>query len=94
MPNIFSLHCTISGNVQGVGFRWLVENTAGQLGLTGWVKNLNNGKVELEAEGDRQTLELFLTKITSSHLGANISGIETQWEKPSQQKYKSFEISY
>jgi acylphosphatase len=91
MPNLFLLHCIVSGRVQGVGFRWFVERTAGSMGLTGWVKNLSNGNVEIEAEGDRQTLESFLAAINS---GANISDIETQWDNPSQSKYKSFEITY
>jgi acylphosphatase len=94
MSNLALLHCIVSGRVQGVGFRWYVEETASSLGLTGWVRNLSNGKVEIEAEGSRETLESFLTALKSSQLGANISGIETQWEKPFQNKYKSFVISY
>ena len=94
MPNIALLHCVVSGRVQGVGFRWFVEDTASCLGLTGWVKNLSSGQVEFEAEGDRETLESFLETIRSGQLGGNISDIETTWENPSQSKYKSFQISY
>ncbi len=41
----------ISGRVQGVGFRWFVEGEAAQLGMTGWVRNCDNGDVEVLATG-------------------------------------------
>ena len=62
--------------------------------MTGWVRNLSDGSVEIEAEGGRETLESFLETIRTGHAGADISGIETQWKEPSQKKYKSFERSY
>jgi acylphosphatase len=43
----------ISGRVQGVGFRWFVEREAGQIGVTGWVRNCENGDVEVMATGTR-----------------------------------------
>ena len=39
----------VSGRVQGVGFRWFVEREAAQLGITGWVRNCENGDVEVMA---------------------------------------------
>ena len=42
----------VSGRVQGVGFRWNVRQSASSLGLTGWVRNVSNGDVELVACGD------------------------------------------
>ncbi len=41
----------VSGRVQGVGFRWFVEREAAQLGITGWVRNCENGDVEVLATG-------------------------------------------
>jgi acylphosphatase len=41
----------VSGRVQGVGFRWFVEREAAQLGVTGWVRNCENGDVEVMATG-------------------------------------------
>ena len=57
------LHAYISGRVQGVFFRATTKESARQLGLTGWVKNLSNGQVEVMAEGkkeDLKALERFL----------------------------------
>ena len=53
-------HITVSGRVQGVGFRYFVIQKANECQLTGWVKNLPNGKVEIEAEGEDQDLDCFV----------------------------------
>jgi acylphosphatase len=41
----------VKGQVQGVGFRWFVKNNARALAITGWVRNLTDGSVEVEAQG-------------------------------------------
>jgi len=51
------LHAIVSGHVQGVGFRYFVRTTAMNLGLSGWVRNLPDGRVEVEAEGDEDSLQ-------------------------------------
>lgn len=48
---------TITGKVQGVGYRYFVQQKATALGLTGWVKNNSNGSVSCVASGDEQALE-------------------------------------
>ncbi|KOH46631.1 acylphosphatase [Sunxiuqinia dokdonensis] len=50
----------LSGRVQGVGFRYFVQQKARECQLTGWVKNLPNGKVEIEAEGEEQDINCFI----------------------------------
>lgn len=47
------MRALVSGHVQGVGFRWAVRERAVGLGLTGFAHNLSDGRVEVEAEGDR-----------------------------------------
>lgn len=75
------LHAFYSGSVQGVGFRYTAERTAGSLGLTGWVKNLSDGRVEVIAEGERALLENFLQKI-SSIFKDYILNTDIEWSDP------------
>jgi acylphosphatase len=56
-----NLHIHISGKVQGVFFRASTKATADCLGIKGWVKNVPDGRVEIEAEGDDFALDEFLT---------------------------------
>jgi acylphosphatase len=53
-------HIVLSGRVQGVGFRYFVQQKANECQITGWVKNLPNGKVEIEAEGEEQDIHCFV----------------------------------
>jgi acylphosphatase len=49
----------ISGRVQGVGFRWFAIERASLEGITGWVRNLPGGEVEMVVEGDAEAIERF-----------------------------------
>lgn len=53
----------ISGRVQGVGFRFFTQMSAVSLNLTGWCRNLINGKVQVEIQGSQEKIDLFLSKI-------------------------------
>ena len=55
-------HLIISGDVQGVGFRAWIVRQAKEFSLTGWVKNREDGAVELVAEGVRQSLEELIKR--------------------------------
>jgi acylphosphatase len=57
---VISAHITISGRVQGVGFRANAERMADRLGLSGWVRNLPDGSVEIIAEGPEGYVEEFI----------------------------------
>ncbi len=59
------VHATYEGWVQGVGFRFSAERAAASLGLIGWVKNLEDGRVELVCEGKEADLKAFIAKIDS-----------------------------
>lgn len=54
-----AIHCFITGRVQGVSFRYYTQKQAQQLGLTGWVRNLPDGRVETLACGDADALTSF-----------------------------------
>jgi acylphosphatase len=61
-----------TGRVQGVGFRFTTRQIASGYEVNGWVKNLPDGRVELQAMGDADELEAFLTEILESNLGSLI----------------------
>ena len=58
MENAVHLH--VSGEVQGVGYRYWAQSTAARLGLRGWVRNLDDGRVELLAAGPAAVLDQFV----------------------------------
>ncbi|MEI8046001.1 MAG: acylphosphatase [Bacteroidota bacterium] len=55
-----SVILTIQGHVQGVGFRYFVKQKADELGIHGFVKNQLNGAVYIEAEGEAESLQMFI----------------------------------
>jgi acylphosphatase len=66
-----------SGRVQGVGFRYAVKRIAGGYEVTGWVRNLPDGRVELQAMShDADELTAFLQGIKDSSLGGNIKSAD------------------
>ena len=72
------VHVYYSGAVQGVGFRYTAEHTAFSLGLTGWAKNLRDGRVEVLCEGKESDLKVLLQKIDDI-LGGYIRDSDIEW---------------
>lgn len=60
------LTATVRGRVQGVGFRWWVRSRALEHGLVGWASNLDDGRVEVVAEGPRSACEALLEQLRGS----------------------------
>jgi len=73
------LHAVVHGDVQGVGFRYFVQRKARQLGLRGWVRNNDDGTVELVAEGGRDELEQLKRALQEGPRMARVDRVETQW---------------
>ncbi len=73
------LHLLINGHVQGVGFRYFVMRQARELGLTGWVRNLGDGRVEAQAEGPRTALEQLLSAVHQGPSGSAVSDVQAEW---------------
>ncbi len=70
-------HVLYSGRVQGVGFRYSTKRLASGFDVTGWVKNLPDGRVELMAQAlEADELDAFLEDIQQSSLGSHIKGRE------------------
>lgn len=74
------LHVFVEGRVQGVGFRYATYQRALSCGLTGWVRNLPDGRLEAEFEGPRPVLEDILTWMQMGPRAANVTRVETSWE--------------
>jgi acylphosphatase len=73
------LHAVVRGNVQGVGFRYFVQRKAQELGLRGWVRNNDDGTVELIAEGPRPELERLKMAAEEGPRMARVQRVEVQW---------------
>jgi acylphosphatase len=80
-----------SGHVQGVGFRYAVKSLANGFDLTGAVRNLPDGRVELVAEGARTELEDFLAAVRDSEVGRFIRQEQPQWGE-TKNEFRGFEI--
>ena len=85
------VHAVISGEVQGVGYRYFVKRLAAELDINGWVKNNTDGTVELEAEGEKEKLSQYLQRLKTEHSYASIESVETKW-LPFENKYSNFSI--
>lgn len=75
------LHAIVHGDVQGVGFRYFVQRKAQQLGLSGWVRNNDDGTVELVAEGNRRELEDLKRIVEEGPRLSRIDRVETRWSE-------------
>ena len=69
---MFSLQVFYEGTVQGVGFRWAVRHIAKGFDVIGWVRNLRDGRVELQVRGQPDEVRAFVEAITKSELGSLI----------------------
>jgi acylphosphatase len=81
----------IHGEVQGVGFRMSAVIKAESLGLTGWVRNAEDGSVELFAEGPARELEIFFEWLQTGPSYANVENV-TRTDEPALGLYKRFSV--
>ena len=84
-------HIVVKGLVQGVGFRYYVRRHATSLGLTGFAKNLYEGNVEIEVEGERSSIEEFIRLVRVGPRSAQVTGLNLEW-KDVERRYRHFEI--
>ena len=80
MEEIVGVHVLVEGRVQGVGFRAFTEAQANQKGLNGWVKNRQDGAVEVEAEGPRALIEAFLENLKKGPIFSHVTEIIVDWK--------------
>lgn len=71
-------HLLLSGSVQGVGFRHYTKDCADKLGVTGWVRNLSDRRVEAVIQGCPEVLEQLRQRLLRGPTAASVSGVEVQ----------------
>ncbi len=79
---MLGLHVRVIGKVQGVGFRWFVREEARRLGLSGWVRNLSTGEVEVAAGGTEEFLERLRTAVAVGPTGATVEQVHDLGGEP------------
>ncbi len=87
------LHVLIEGRVQGVWFRDSTRTEAQKLDLTGWVRNLADGRVEAVFEGDEETLNRILTWCRQGSPNSRVDRVEQEWSEATGQ-FSEFRITY
>lgn len=75
-------HVIVSGRVQGVFFRAHTQERARALGLSGWVRNLPDGRVEIVAEGGEGKISSLLDWVRIGPPGARVEGLQLEWSDP------------
>ncbi|HEX9051349.1 MAG TPA: acylphosphatase [Anaeromyxobacter sp.] len=73
------VHLLVSGLVQGVAFRAYTVDEARRLGVSGWVRNLADGRVEAEAEGERRALDALVAFCRRGPPAAQVDDVQATW---------------
>jgi acylphosphatase len=90
---MISLQVFYEGNVQGVGFRWSMRDAAKGFDVTGWVRNLPDGRVEVQVTGQENEVRAFLDRVAQGELHSLIHRqTENRSDKPV--AARGFEIRY
>lgn len=84
----------ISGFVQGVGYRRFVKSAAKKLGLTGWVKNLADNRVEAILQGSKEQIEKMIAICEKGPFLSEVKNVVVEWEDQPTEIFSTFEITY
>ncbi len=82
MANEERAHVYVSGQVQGVNFRGALQEEAESQGLNGWVRNLQDGRVEAVFEGDSETVRQMIEWCESGPSSADVDDVSVEQESP------------
>lgn len=93
LNRLIRAHLLVQGRVQGVGFRAFVQSQAVRRGLKGWVKNLPDGRVESEVEGDEALVNAFIRTVRRGPSLARVQNVAVERITPHGRE-SSFEIRY
>ena len=93
MSNRSAFRAVVYGLVQGVNYRYFVQRNAESMGLTGYVCNMDDGSVEVVAEGGKEKLTQLIAKLEFGPRAASVERVEVEWLKYSG-RYSSFDITF
>lgn len=82
----------VSGIVQGVGYRWYVEDKAKERGLTGYVRNIRDGRVEIVTEGEKEKIESLVEALWKKGIG-RVEDVQVNWNEY-KGEFEDFEITF
>jgi acylphosphatase len=88
------LRAVVRGRVQGVGFRYFVQRRAESIGLTGWVKNLYSGDVQLEACGSDEQVSALIEELRKGPPMSDVSDVEYSTEPADKSPFLSFDVRF
>jgi acylphosphatase len=86
-------HIFVSGRVQGVFFRDHTQRWASSLGLSGWVRNLYDSRVEVVVEGEKEKIEGLIAKLKQGPPMADVTDVEVTWQE-SKGEFEGFRITW
>jgi acylphosphatase len=93
MSELASVQAKVHGFVQGVFFRDFTRRQARGLGLTGYVRNLPDGTVTLQAEGEEEKLKELVNRLRTGPPGARVDRVDISWSEYTG-NYHHFDIKY
>jgi len=83
----------VMGFVQGVGFRGFVKSNARKFGLRGWVRNTDDGRVEILAQGSKDDIQKLIKLCERGAFLSEVKSVAVDWEKEEEQ-FESFETTH
>lgn len=92
-PEIEEVRCVVSGRVQGVMYRDFVRRHARRRKLVGFVRNLENGTVEVLAQGPKHELDAFAEELRKGPLFSKVTDVTMEWRTP-HELFTTFDIIY
>jgi acylphosphatase len=84
----------VQGRVQGIGYRYFVQDTGNSLHVTGWVRNLSDGSVEIEAQGPSAVLDRFIETVRNEHPYARIDDVAIERSAAGDAAQAGFSIKF
>jgi acylphosphatase len=92
-PTALRAKLCVKGKVQGVGYRAFAARVAAQRGLCGGVRNLDDGRVELEVEGPKDQILILIEDVKTGPAAARVTAVEVEWS-PATGRFSDFRVWY